>query len=368
VPESLANAAASIRRTFAPHIPLYLSSLLLNAIIVAMLSDYGIAPHFEAAKSFLTFFGVFVFLWIAFIVLGEFAAIVRDGFPPDPLTRMAGRLVRRFLAEDRVGNIVHAIVALGPLLIAFTVFKSAITLIHPFGWDATLSAWDKSIGFGHRPWLLLQPIIGHPPVTTALSWAYYIWFPAFFWCLASQAFSKHASALRMQFLLAFGFGFAIAGSILAVIFSSAGPCYYAHLNLGSDPYAAQMAYLRSIGPNALPSVIVQDALWKAFAGGKLAQGVSAMPSIHVTIAALLGFLGWRKGGFSAIFFPAFAVVIAVASVHLAWHYACDALAGIGLAAFFWHCAGQIVTSWNGYLSRAARDALPLGVTASGPLQ
>ena len=36
----------------------------------------------------------------------------------------------------------------------------------------------------------------------------------------------------------------LIGGILAVVFSSAGPCYYGRLGLSPDPFADLMAYLR----------------------------------------------------------------------------------------------------------------------------
>lgn len=376
MPENIVNATvASIRRTFPAHVPLYLSSILSNAIIVAVLSEYGIVPRFEAAKTFLFLFAVVLAGLAAFYIIAETVAVIFDGFPPDPLTRCAKRLMHRLLAEDRIANSLHAIAALGPLLVGFMVFKSAITLIHPFDWDPALSSFDNMIGFGHQPWKLIEDLIGYPSITIFLAWSYYIWFLALLGGLAQQGFSRRCSPLRMQFLLAMAFAFFVGGCVLAAIFSSAGPCYFGNLHLGYDPYVAQMNYLRGIGPNTLPSVVVQDALWKAFTGGRLEEGVSAMPSMHVTIAVLIGFLGWRKGGLSAFAFPAFAILIAIASVHLAWHYAGDALAGIVLGALFWYAAGIIVRYWYSYLAlRIAANVdspqkeLPDGAIAPRPLQ
>src|SRR5258708_7314746 len=80
----------------------------------------------------------------------------------------------------------------------------------------------------------------------------------------------------------------IGVNVLAVLFSSAGPCYYGYL-YGSDPYAAQMAYLRAASENCpIWSVHIQDLLWKSYAGGVAPNfGISAMPSMHVVISTLM---------------------------------------------------------------------------------
>jgi hypothetical protein len=96
----------------------------------------------------------------------------------------------------------------------------------------------------------------------------------------------------MQFLLAFAFSWFFAGNVLAVIFSSAGPCYYGYFH-SPDPYAAQLAYLKSAGPSwAVSSVFVQGALWDSYTATRGANiGISAMPSMHVVVATLLAILG-----------------------------------------------------------------------------
>lgn len=251
-----------------------------------------------------------------------------------------------------MGNVVHSCLTLFPLFYAFIGFKNALTRIQQFNWDVTLSNLDRNIGFGYQPWQLLQVILGYPAITTILAYAYYAWFVALFWSFGAQAFSPRETALRMQFLVSLALTFILGGCVFALIFSSAGPCYFAYLNLGFDPYAEQMAYLRNISPGPLISVFVQNALWASFASGALAQGVSAMPSLHVTIAVLIALLGWRKGGHGAAVLPGFAILITLGSVHLAWHYASDAIAGIGLAVAFWFASGSFVRKWNKFIGAA----------------
>jgi hypothetical protein len=134
--------------------------------------------------------------------------------------------------------------------------------------------------------------------------------------------------------------------VLAVLFSSAGPCFYGRLGIGPDIYAAQMDYLRSAAAD-LPvwSVRVQDLLWQSYATGDGAvNGISAMPSIHVTSSAIMMFLGWRTSRAAGIGLTLFFAVILIGSVHLAWHYAVDGYAGILLAILFWALAGIIARS------------------------
>src|SRR5262249_1481095 len=157
-----------------------------------------------------------------------------------------------------------------------------------------------------------------------------------------QAFFARGTAVRMQFLLAFAFSWFIAGNILAVIFSSVGPCFYGYLHT-PDPYAAQMAYLRETA-DIWPvwSIPIQDLLWNSYASTMGANiGISAMPSMHIIMAVLFAISGWHINRWWGAGLTFFAAAIIIGSIHLAWHYAVDGIAGTLLAFVFWWVAGVI---------------------------
>ncbi len=64
------------------------------------------------------------------------------------------------------------------------------------------------------PWQLLQPLLGYPVVTCAISWTYTAWFVVMFGTLVWQAFFAPGGPLRMQYLLAFSFSWFLVGNIL----------------------------------------------------------------------------------------------------------------------------------------------------------
>ena len=221
--------------------------------------------------------------------------------------------------------------------------------------------------FGHQPWELLQGFLGFPIVTSAITIVYNFWLPLIFFCLFWQAFGERTTVTRIQFLLAFAFTWAIAGNLLAVLLSSAGPCFYGRLGIMPDVYAAQMDYLRAAAAEyPVWSMRVQDLLWQSYVTGDGSiNGISAMPSVHVTAATVMTFLGWRTSRAAGIGFTLFTIVIVIGSVHLAWHYAVDSIAGIVLGTIFWLAAGIIARYW---LSREPREVTqPLrGLSASRP--
>lgn len=297
---------------------------------------------FGAGIFFLKFVGQLTLLWLGFLVSRDLFVLWRSGAPDSPARLLLERMSERFLSGDRPGNVFHTLVTLPPMMIAFTVVKDNIAVIHPFDWDKTFVHWDLVLGGGSAPWEILQPLLGHPAITVMLNFTYHLWFFLMFGVLMWQAFSARSDSLRMQFLLAFCFAWFFVGSALALIFSSAGPCFYDRLFPDHPLYAAQMAYLNGIGPDWIWSLAVQNDLWNSYATGSgEISGISAMPSMHVTVATLLALLGWRKSAVLGAVFSVFAGMILLASVHLAWHYAVDGLAGAGLAVLCWGAAGWI---------------------------
>jgi hypothetical protein len=365
-----ADLGNSILRTFPEHIPLYICALVFGVATLGI-AHYFHAPLELAAGSF--FLGIvlkFLCLGAALTALWELVALIRCGFPKSPSRVIAARIYARFFFGDRLGNIFHSLVAFTPLMVSFVALKEVIPQVHPFAWDHTLMLWGRWLGMGAMPWQLLQPVLGHPLITAALNLVYDSWFLVMFGGLFWQAFSAHGGVLRLQFLLAYSFAWFIAGNILATFFSSAGPCFYGFLHPNHNPYAAQMAYLHAAAAHwPVWSVGLQDLLWQSYVhhDGNLG-GISAMPSMHITSTAVLAFAGWytdRKLGFALWTYTA---LIVIGSIHLAWHYAMDGVAGLFLATVFWIAAGYVARLTFRIMARVRGKAIiPDGLTATAPL-
>jgi hypothetical protein len=168
----------------------------------------------------------------------------------------------------------------------------------------------------------------------------------------------------MQFLLAFALSWFLAGNVLAVVFSSAGPCYYGFL-FSPDPYAAQMEYLRQVhSERSLSAILLQDRLWESYVATRGTNiGISAMPSMHVEIAVLMAIVAWHTRRWLGIAYTVFAGLVVIGSVHLAWHYAVDSVGAIALAVLFWAVAGVFVRAFD-RLRAAQRAAHPSAVPAA----
>lgn len=302
--------------------------------------------------------GAFILLITAFsvaFVLGHAiwtAVFVR---PSDSLFLAIGRdLKDRILTKQRIAGFL-VVCAMAPLFFStFGSFKRMIPLLNPFRWDATLMSWDRWLHFGEHPWRLLQPVLGTPYVTTAINFCYNLWFFVLFFTFIWQAMSCKRPMLRMQFLIGFLLTWIVLGTVLATFLSSAGPVYYGRVTGLADPYSPLMTYLYSVNESfPVWALDVQERLWSTYrAGGvDLGSGISAMPSLHVGTSILFALLGWRIHRWAGIAYTAFAVMIMIGSVHLAWHYALDGYVSLIAMPPIWWLAGFIVR-------RTSRQTIP----------
>jgi len=336
-----AHCLASIRRTFPAHIPLYICAIVFVSATFAIMAAFHLPMDVSTSLTFLDYIGEFLLLAIPVAAFVRLAILFREG-ADEPLARLGQWLSGGLVAGERPGNTFHSVVTFTPLMISFAGLKDQIPHIVPFSWDKTFTHWDRLLGLGALPWQRLQPVVGHPAITTALNFNYDLWFIVMFVCLFWQAFSAKGGLLRQQFLIAFAFAWFIGGNVLAVVFSSAGPCFYGHI-FHHDPYAAQMAYLRATSLHwPVWSVQVQDTLWQSYVTGAGAvSGISAMPSMHVMSSVVMALLAMRISRWLAAIVWIFAGLIVIGSVALGWHYAVDSIAGAGLALVFWHLAGAV---------------------------
>lgn len=154
--------------------------------------------------------------------------------------------------------------------------------------------------------------------------------------------------LRNQYLISFMSSWLMLGGVSATFLSSAGPCFSHLLNPEHTHFLPLIDHLREQSRELIEAgwfpiwtLDVQDQLWVKYIEreGGLGVGISAMPSMHVSIAVLMAMASYRYNKKLGFFMWGYMVLIQVGSVHLAWHYAIDGYISIILTVTIWKISG-----------------------------
>jgi hypothetical protein len=233
-----------------------------------------------------------------------------------------------------------------PFQSTFNSLKQALPHIVPFSWDTKFAAADRAMHGGRDAWELLRPLLLHPEVILALDFAYAFWFVALLLFLVWGAWSIH-TRLRMQALMTAMLVWAVCGMVLAFVFSSAGPCYFSQVVPGESEYTYDelLSLIDDHQSAGLPVLarFNQVALWQHYQSGIWLPfgGISAMPSVHVSMATLFVLVGWRRHPLAGMLLALYAVLIQVGSVALGWHYAIDGYVGALVTLALWLFVGRL---------------------------
>lgn len=221
----------------------------------------------------------------------------------------------------------------GIFLGVFTSAKSILSDIHPFAWDPALAEVDYRIFGGHDGWKIAAAIVPDGLPLRLMDMFY-----SNGWAILILSFNAYASLasdlrhLRQRFSLAFYFSWIMAGNILACIFMSGGPCFYAKL-VGNPRFSG---LIQSI--SATEAAEVQNYLWTIYLNHKasLGAGISAFPSVHMVSITLIMLLMKSMGRAPFLIGLALTALMELGSVRLGWHYAIDGFTGIAIAAGIWY--------------------------------
>lgn len=264
---------------------------------------------------------------------------------PDRPVLHSARNLRGLVSFERLAMGAVVLVIVQVFASAVSEFKSMIPLIHGFRWDAWLARISPSLFGGKQTYQLLQPVFGHEMITVMLDRLYVSWFILVWTMTLWQAFSLRDLRLRSQFWISFFLTWVILGTLAATVLSSAGPCFYGRVTGLQDPFAPLMAYLHQVdATHSLFALKAQAYLWSFYqkdATG-FGSGISAMPSMHVSVTTLLTLLGWRIHRGLGIGLTIYTSLILVGSVELGWHYLPDGIVAIVGTVAIWLVVGALL--------------------------
>ncbi len=323
-----------------------------HAALIGLITAYGAAAiavsyaydlSFNLASNLLAAYLVTLFLPLTLAFCWH-AIQVMVFVRPAQLTRHLLSSLKTFLAPGRLLPVVPLLLLIPVFAVAFSFVKTALPILNPYTWDAFFIRWDYLLHGGNHPWRLLQPLLGHPLATGAINFLYNLWYLIMYVLLMLQVFDTRKPALRMRFLLSFLLSWIVLGTVGAIALSSMGPCFDPALASGGGPYAPLMSYLEATSKQVpLPTLDLQRMLWETYQknGMAVGSGISAMPSMHVAIATLMALFGWGHSRTAGIVLTAYALIVFIGSIHLAWHYALDGYAGALGAWLIWWLTGRL---------------------------
>jgi hypothetical protein len=309
---------------------------LTVAIFWAALGAIGIWP-FELS-AYVANFALFLAAW-AFIASFDALFQLARAWPDRPIAFLwkGGFFARH---RNRLGESWPILLASVMFMPTFSRMKSAIPHFNEYAWDPYFIKLDQIL-HGQDAWLLLQPLLGVPVITSAVSLLYQVWILLIYAGTIYFALYVGDRRLRCRYFAAYFSIWLVNGVVLAIAFASVGPCF-AEPILGIDQFIPQMEYLRSASTHyPVPSLDVQQALidWYAAGSSGLGRGISAMPSMHVALAFLFFLAVQRQNKWAGMFFLGYAIVILIGSVHLAYHYAVDGYLSIAVTSVVWILSG-----------------------------
>lgn len=274
------------------------------------------------------------------------------------------RLLLNRLAECCCTPIFFRGLLLFPVVVLFfSAMSSFKTLILPtmnFSWDHQLMELDKWLHAGVDPWQIIDPFLGGELVTFVLNVVYNLWFFIMFAVLFWFMFLARNEVLRMRFLITFVLCWAVNGSLLAMIFASSGPGFFQYLYPEQpNPYQGLVESLQA-ADHIYPvwALATQQLLWDIYQSGETGAGggISAMPSMHVSIACLIFMVSRQHGWRVSVLGGVFLLVIFLGSVRLAWHFAVDGYLALLTSGIIWVASGPVA---NKFVTRTEPLTVPI---------
>jgi hypothetical protein len=350
---SLLRKSISAHAIFIAIVALYSAGFL---ILLRLRPDLLVVNFWAAAIGFLTLSVPFIFLSV-FIM--RFYHIARHVKPERPIPALLKDMKEFLTNKRRIANGLPIVILMMVFMYAFGNLKAAIPALNPFLWDTYFARLDEVLHFGVQPWKLLQPLLGYSPITFLLSVNYNFWFLVTWMVWVYFAFLDKPDEIRTRFFLSFFAVWVIVGSLLAIVFSSAGPCFYGRLGLSPDPYADLMTYLRGVNETfPIWAIPLQDELWLGYIDQSLLiKGISAMPSMHNGSALLFALAGYQVSRFAGRILALHAILVFIGSIHLGWHYAVDSYLAWALTLVIWFAMAPVSRWWHGKAAQGDFDRM-----------
>lgn len=342
-----------LRRVVAVYPPAILAALRADWVIYAALVIYLCLGALDVALKSGTIMGALdvymrmglvtylVTMPMALLVLG----ITRITLRLDRRRRLAYRLMfgPRRIARLIAGTVLM-VCGLLPFEAMFASIKSTF-LSGGFANEPLAAAIDRFLHFGHAPSKYLLLFAKSEWVLRAVEYNYdFGWFIICFGTLYWFAISPKAERLRLRFCLSFFAVWVLVGNVVASLFATAGPAFYGEALGDTTHYDKLTAFLATSSGSVASASDEQHYLWTLYAQGiqGFGSGISAFPSIHVAVVALIAMFATAHNRKLGIVAWLYVILVLASSVYLGWHYAIDGYAALLLTTGIYFGVGALM--------------------------
>lgn len=326
-----------------------LYSLIL--IVVLMVSTFSYAYGYTNRLRFFSYLYVLKFIIpisiVLYMIFYYFKLLINR--EPAPLRQFKNKITLVYIHRTKLLSSFVLMSAMSLFMSSFSMMKSMIPIVNMFKFDLLFQELDKWLFLGSSPALLIHSFIDSPYVFFIINFCYNLWFFLMWTVLCYFLLASH-SVTRTRFFISWLLCWSILGIVLAMLLSSAGPVFVPRLTPGNHTYDLLIQalenkndWLITHGWPGLFSLDMQDILWDAYVNNKelLGSGISAMPSLHVSIAVLLALSVSSVNKKIGYAFWVFAFVIFIGSFTLGWHYFVDGIVSAPLTFLIWHMSSYL---------------------------
>lgn len=321
--------------------------IILSSVITYIISFFSPGGITFSFFTYLGILGISMFVFLnAWGIYYYFYLLFK--LEPHPLKAFFYKAKSSLTPINRPLYILFLIIAVHVTFSSFTYLKSIIPFLHAFKYDELFADIDRLLHFGIDPWIITHTIFSSPWMSLIINIFYNLWFFYFLGVLIYFICSQSNPKIRLQFILSFLSCWMIFGALLATLLSSAGPCFYeallddARYGLLMDRLHSQNDYILKYIDMPLWALGTQDSLWNDYVNNEsgVGSGISAMPSMHVSIATVSALALYQVKKTVGLFAWIFTAIIQIGSIHLAWHYAIDGYVSIIITILLWKLIGR----------------------------
>lgn len=333
---------SDLRNGLRADLPAILLCLSYVLVLAGIFRANGL-PFVDASSILanIALYGAAIFIMLAGLFLWSLARA-----RPDSPFRFASAFAREMRLLERLVPALPVFLAFAVFMPSFSAAKSAIPYFSPYRFDPLFTRMDIWI-HGQDAWRLLQPLFGHPVISFVINGAYHLWVLLLYMGLPLIYGWLGNPVVRLQFLISHALCWIVLGTIMATWLASVGPCFVETF-FGDPHFRPLMDYLhRADSIHPLMALDVQQTLidWKRAGTPGLGRGISAMPSMHVSIACLFTLVAFRHSRVIGLAAAAFLILILIGSVHLGYHYAVDGYMSLLATPPLWIMGGLVARWW-----------------------